>query len=38
MDLECQRGARPKVAEPLTTQTKQEGAKAASTEERALQL
>ena len=38
LDLECQRGARPKVAGPLTTQTIQEEAKAASTEERALQL
>ena len=38
VDLECQRGARPKVAGPLTTQTKQEEAKAASTEERVLQL
>ena len=38
LDLEHQRGARPKVAGPLTTQTIQEEAKAASTEERALQL
>ena len=38
LDLECQRGARPKVVGPLTTQTIQEEAKAASTEERALQL
>ena len=38
LDLERQRGARPKVARPLTTQTIQEEAKAASTEERALQL
>ena len=38
LDLECQRGARPKVAGPLTTQTIQEEAKAASTEECALQL
>ena len=38
LDLECQRGARPKVTGPLTTQTIQEEAKAASTEERALQL
>ena len=38
LDLECRRGARPKVAGPLTTQTIQEEAKAASTEERALQL
>ena len=35
LDLERQRGARPKVAGPLTTQTIQEEAKAASTEERA---
>ena len=38
VDLERWRGARPKVAGPLTTQTKQEEAKAASTEERVLQL
>ena len=38
LDLEHQRGARPKVAGPLTTQTIQEEAKAASTEECALQL
>ena len=38
LDLECRRGARPKVAGPLTTQTIQEEAKTASTEERALQL
>ena len=38
LDLEHQRGTRPKVAGPLTTQTIQEEAKAASTEERALQL
>ena len=38
LDLEHQRGARPKVAGPLTTQTIQEEAKVASTEERALQL
>ena len=38
LDLERQRGARPKVAGPLTTQTIQEEAKVASTEERALQL
>ena len=38
LDLECQRGMRPKVAGPLTTQTIQEEAKAASTEECALQL
>ena len=38
LDLECQRGTRPKVAGPLTTQTIQEEAKAAFTEECALQL
>ena len=38
LDLECWRGARPKVAGPLTTQTIQEEAKAASAEECALQL
>ena len=38
VDLEHRRGARPKVAGPQTTQTKQEEAKAASTEERVLQL
>ena len=38
VDLERWRGARPKVAGPLMTQTKQEGAKAASTEERVLQF
>ena len=38
LDLERQRGVRPKVAGPLTTQNIQEEAKAASTEERALQL
>ena len=38
LDLECQRGTRLKVAGPLTTQTIQEEVKAASTEERALQL
>ena len=38
VDLEHQRGARPKVAGPLTTQTIQEEAKAASTEEHALQV
>ena len=38
LDLECQRGARPKVTGPLTTQTIQEEARAASTDERALQL
>ena len=38
VDLEHRRGARPKVAGPLTTQTKQEEAKADSTEERVLQV
>ena len=38
MDLERQWGARPKVAGPLTTQTIQEEAKAAPTEECALQV
>ena len=38
VDLERRRGARPKVAGPLTTQTKQEEAKAASTEEHVLQV
>ena len=38
LDLEHQRGTRPKVPGPLTTQTIQEEAKVASTEERALQL
>ena len=38
LDLERRRGARPKVAGPLTPQTIQEEAKAAPTEERALQL
>ena len=38
VDLEHQRGARPKVAGPPTTQTIQEEAKAASTEERVLQV
>ena len=38
VDLEYRRGARPKVAGPLTTQTIQEEAKAASTEEHALQV
>ena len=32
VDLECRRGARPKAAGPLMTQTKQEEAKAGSTE------
>ena len=38
VDLECRRGARPKVTGPQTTQTKKEEAKAASTEEHVLQL
>ena len=38
LDLECQRGTRPKVAGPLTTQTVQEEVRAAPTEECALQL
>ena len=38
LDLECQLGARPKVAGPLTTQTIQEEAEAAPTEEHALQV
>ena len=38
LDLEQRHGARPKVASPLTTQTIQEEARAAPTEERALQL
>ena len=38
VDLECWRGARQKVAESQTTQTKKEEAKAASTEERVLQV
>ena len=38
LDLECRRGARPKVAGPLTIQTIQEEAKVASTEELALQF
>ena len=38
MDLECRRGARPKKTGPLTTQTIQEEAKAASTERCAFQL
>ena len=38
IDLECRRGARPKMAGPLTTQTIQEEANAASTERCALQL
>ena len=38
LNLEHQCGAKPKVAGPLTTQTIQEEARAASTEQRALQL
>ena len=38
VDLERQRGVRPKVAGPLTTETIQEEAKATSTEEHAFQL
>ena len=38
VDLEHWRGVRPKVAGPLTTQTIQEEAKVASTEEHALQV
>ena len=38
VDLERQRGTRPKVVGPRTTQTIQEEAKAASTEEHVLQL
>ena len=38
VDLECQCGATPKVPAPLTTQTIQEEARAASTQECALQL
>ena len=38
VDLERRRGARPKVAGPLTTQTIHEEAKAVSTKERALQV
>ena len=38
LDLECRHGARPKVAGPLTAQTIQEEARAAPTEEHALQL
>ena len=38
VDLEHRRGMRPKVAESQTAQTKKEEAKAASTEERVLQL
>ena len=38
VDLECRRGARPKVAGPQATQTKQEEAKVVSTGERVLKL
>ena len=38
LDLERQRGARPKVAGPLTTQTIQEEVRAAPTEEHALEV
>ena len=38
LNLECWCGARPKTTAPLTTQTIQEEAQAASTEQRALQL
>ena len=38
LDLECQRGARPKVVGPLTTQTIREEAEAAPAEECALQV
>ena len=38
LDLECRHGARPKVAGPLTAQTIQEEARAAPTDEHALQL
>ena len=38
LDLECWHGAKQKMAGPLTTQNIQEEARAASTEERALQL
>ena len=38
VDLECRRGARPKVAVPQMLQTKKEEAKAASTEENVLKL
>ena len=38
VDLEHRRGARPKVTGPQMTQTKKEEAKAASTEEHALQV
>ena len=38
LNLECRGSAKPKVLGPLTTQTIQEEARAASTEQRALQL
>ena len=38
VDLECQRGARPKVTGSQTTQTKKGETKAASTEEQVLQV
>ena len=38
LDLERQRGARPKVVGPLTTHTIQEEARAAPTEKRALEV
>ena len=38
LNLECRRGAKPKAAGPLTTQTIQEEARAAPTEERVLRL
>ena len=38
VDLECQRGVRPKVAGPLSTQTVPEEAKTASTKERVLEV
>ena len=38
LNLERRRGAKPKTTAPLTTQTIQEEARAASTEQRALQL
>ena len=38
VDLECQRGARPKVAGPLSTQTVPEEVKTTSTEEHELQV
>ena len=38
VDLECRRGAQPKVTGPQMTQIKKEGAKAASAEEHELQV